>query len=154
MKVLLTCLVIISGMTIPFQLAANKRMGEVVKSPTLAVAIGLLVGSMILVVVTWSGLMGGMGGERGDLGAVSRAPWWVWLAGLMVAFSITVQIISAEHSGAGPILAFVVAGQLTAALVLDHFGALGMKQDPVRWWKIVGLIVMAAGAGVMQIKGK
>lgn len=150
MRWLIHVLVILSGMSIPPQLAANKRMGEEVRSPMLAVAMALILGGVALLGLNATGVQG----DRGDLTGATRVPWWVWLAGLMVAYSITIQIISAKQEGAGPMLAFVVAGQLTVALVLDHFGALGMKQDPVRWWKIAGLLVMATGAGVMQIKGK
>jgi transporter family-2 protein len=142
-------LVVVSGATIPVQIAVNKRLYETFRSPTVAVCATLLIGFTIATAVTLL-----VPAARGELSAAPRAPWWAWLGGLFIAFAITVQVLNAKHEGAGPIIALVVAGQLTAALVLDHLGALGMDREPIKWWKVVGTVAMAGGAALMQIKGK
>ena len=140
-------LVVVTGLTIPLQIAINKKLYEVVRSPVLATALTLSLGAILLGIVHLMGISG-----RGDLAAARGAPWWVWLGGVFVAFAITIQIINAKSEGGGPIVALIVAGQLASAMAVDHFGIMGMKQDPIRWWKILGALLMAGGAALLQIK--
>jgi transporter family-2 protein len=148
MRYLLLALVTISGATIPIQIAANKRLFEAVKSPVMAVALVLSAGAVLAWIISLT-----IPQARGELSGAADAPWWAWLAVVMIVFAIIIQIINAKQEGAGPLLALIVAGQLVCALVIDHLGALGMEREPIRWWKIVGVVAMAAGAAVMQIKG-
>lgn len=149
MKLLLTILVIISGMTIPLQIAANKRLFESLKSPLLTASVTLagaaVLGAAVMLLVP---------ATRGSIAGATTAPWWGWIGAVCIPFAISVQILSAKQNGAGPIIAFVVAGQLGCALVLDHFGWLEMKREPVRWWNLAGAVLMVAGAAVMQMRGK
>jgi transporter family-2 protein len=146
-KYLLMSLVLVSGMTIPVQIAANKRMSEAMRSPVLAVACvaAVALGALLLVNLFTAG-------RRGELAGAAQAPWWVWTAGLLLAFAVTIQVINAAHTGAGPIIALIIAGQLMAAMVIDHFGWLNMEQNPIRWWKLLGAVLMAGGAWLLQIK--
>ena len=149
MRYVLMALVMISGATIPVQIAANKKLSEAVKSPVLTVALVLLGGALIAALVSFA-----VPPARGELSGTSKAPWWAWSTVVLIVFAIAVQSLNAEQEGSGAILALIVAGQLTAALLIDHFGALGMEREPIRWWKIVGVIAMAGGAALMQIKSK
>ena len=149
MRYVLMALVVISGATIPVQIAANKKLSEAVKSPVLTVALVLLGGALIAALVSFA-----VPPARGELSETAKAPWWAWSTVVLIVFAITVQILNAEQEGSGAILALIVAGQLTAALLIDHFGALGMEREPIRWWKIVGVVAMAGGAALMQIKSK
>jgi transporter family-2 protein len=141
-------LVLVSGMLIPVQIASNKKLYEVVRSPVLAIALAMAVGAAVLAMLELARV------GDGTLSAVPKAPWWVWLGGLCIAFAVTIQVINARQEGMGPIMALIVAGELAAAMVVDHFGWLDIKQDPIRWWKIAGVILMAGGAALLQIKGK
>ncbi len=149
MRYLLLALVTISGATIPIQIAANKRLFEAVKSPALAVALVLTLGAILAWIISFT-----VPPARGELSGAAEAPWWAWVPAVLIVFAIVIQIINAKQESAGPLLALIVAGQLVAALLIDHFGALGMEREPIRWWKIVGVIAMAGGAAVMQIKSK
>jgi transporter family-2 protein len=37
-----------------------------------------------------------------------------------------------------------------AAVVMDHYGWLGVKQIPVNAWRIAGMLLLMAGAALMQ----
>ncbi|WP_373280508.1 DMT family transporter [Methylogaea oryzae] len=43
-------------------------------------------------------------------------------------------------------MAWVVAGQLRASLVLDHYGWLGFAVRPVNWQRLVGAALLLGGA--------
>ncbi len=148
MRYVLMGLVLVSGMLIPVQIASNKKLCEAVRSPVLAIALAMTSGAIVL------GLLAAARIGDGTLAAAPRVPWWAWLGGLCIAFAVTVQVINAREEGMGPIMALIIAGELAAAIVVDHFGWLDMKQDPIRWWKIVGVLLMAGGAAMLQIKGK
>jgi len=45
-----------------------------------------------------------------------------------------------------------VLGQLVAALVLDHFGWLGVPRIPINAWRIAGAVGLFVSALLMQHK--
>jgi transporter family-2 protein len=141
-------LVLVSGTLIPVQIASNKKLYEAVRSPVLAIALAMAIGAAVLAMLALARV------GDGTLSTVPKAPWWAWLGGLCIAFAVTIQVINARQEGIGPMMALIVAGQLAAALLVDHFGWLEMKQDPIRWWKMLGVLLMAGGAALLQIKGK
>jgi transporter family-2 protein len=149
MKYLLTVLVIISGATIPFQIAANKRIAEAVRSPAAAAALTIGIG-----LLTACGVAAVWPGARSSIASLRSIPWWAYLGGICLAFAIGVQIVQAKQESTGPIIALIVAGQLIAAVLLDHFGALGIQRNPVTVWKIAGVLLMAGGAFLLQSRAE
>jgi transporter family-2 protein len=55
---------------------------------------------------------------------------------------VTVTLISVAQIGAGNMFVLIVAGQLVTAVLMDHFGVLGMKPNPVSMQKIFGICFM------------
>jgi transporter family-2 protein len=147
MRYVLLSLLIVAGSLTSVQMATNKRLAESVKSPVLAVCLALLVGSASLTIVLLSGWLG-----RGQISQAPRAPWWAWLGGLYVAYSVTVEVANAMQNGLGPLAGLIVASSLASAMVIDHFGWLGMRQESINGWKITGAILLVIGASLMQIR--
>lgn len=52
----------------------------------------------------------------------------------------------------GPALYFglLVAGQLLASLLLEHFGALGLDAHPVSLGRVAGAILLITGAALIR----
>ena len=48
------------------------------------------------------------------------------------------------------LLALVVMGQMSAALLLEHFGWLGAVRHPVTWVRILGVLLIVAGAALVR----
>jgi bacterial/archaeal transporter family-2 protein len=130
MRYLILVLVVLGGAIIPVQVAANKRIEQAVRSPVLAAAIALFVGSIVLGLLSTTGWLG-----RGRISGAASAPWWVWLA-----------------VGAAAVIAATVFGQLSAAAVLDQFGWLGVPQVRLNWWRIGGAVLLLTGTVMMQRK--
>ncbi len=149
MRYVLMLLLVIAGSLTSVQMASNKRLAESVKSPLLAVSIALFVGWVSLTVVALSGLFG-----RGQISQAPRAAWWAWLGGVYVAYSVTVEVANAMRNGLGPLAGLIVASSLASAMVIDHFGWLGMRQESVNGWKITGAILLVIGASLMQVRTK
>jgi transporter family-2 protein len=146
MRYLILILVVLGGAVIPAQVAANKRMEQAVRSPVLAAAIALFVGSIALGAIAATGWLG-----RGRISGAASAPWWVWLAAACSIFTV-VSIIALPRVGAATVIAATVFGQLTAAAVLDQFGWLGVPQLRLNWWRIGGAVLLLGGTLMMQRK--
>ncbi len=47
--------------------------------------------------------------------------------------------------GAGGLTAVTIAGQLGLAMVIDHFGWLGVERSPITLAKVAGVVLLALG---------
>ena len=54
-------------------------------------------------------------------------------------------IVLLPSLGATTLIALVVAGQMAAAITLDHFGAFGLVQHPISISRLVGAALLIAG---------
>jgi len=85
---------------------------------------------------------------RAPLPEASRlagAPWWSWLGGLCGAFFVTMAIYLVPKMGAANYLSAMIAGQLLASIIIDHFGLLNSPIHPLSPGRIVGVLLIAAG---------
>ena len=46
----------------------------------------------------------------------------------------------------------IVAGQLFTALLMDHFGVLGMRENPISLQKMIGIVLVIGGAYLVNKK--
>ena len=85
---------------------------------------------------------------KGGLGQVSEARGlqWYWLTGgVLGAAYVTTVLVTVRSLGAGPVVAATIAGQLSASLVVDQLGLLGVEKDPITVGKVIGVVLLAAG---------
>jgi transporter family-2 protein len=76
---------------------------------------------------------------------LASIPLWAWFGGLFGAFYVAISTIVAAELGASSLLALAIAGQLLMALVIDHFGWLGLPVNPVTWARMAGVVLLGAG---------
>lgn len=148
MQYLLIALLALSGIGLPVQDALNAQLRTAIKSPMLGALISFLVGATALGILTALGVMG-----QGKPSELTKTPPWVWLGGgLLGAFAVTIGLIGIPKVSAGVVIAATVFGQLTAAVIIDHFGWLGVPRVPLNPWRIVGAIGLFACVLLMQKK--
>ena len=70
--------------------------------------------------------------------ALAAVPPWAWFGGLFGAFYVAISTIVAAELGATSLLALALAGQLVMALVVDHYGWLGLPENPITWVRLRG----------------
>lgn len=128
------------GASIAAQVGLNATMNKHVDSPMAAALINFAVGTAILfLIVVFS---------RGALPALAQAggaPWWAWGAGLLGAMYIAASAVFGPMIGGATFLALLVAGQMIAALALDHYGLLGFPERPLDAWRAAGVMLVVAG---------
>lgn len=81
---------------------------------------------------------------------VTAVPWWAWSGGVLGGVFILLMILLLPSLGAATLLALVVAGQMTAGIAMDHFGAFGLAQHPVSMSRLAGIVLIIGG--VLLIK--
>ena len=89
-------------------------------------------------------------GQR-SLSAFARAteqPWWMLLGGVMGLFIILTVTIAGSRIGVAATVGILIAGQLVMGAVIDRFGLFGTKQIPLHWPRLLGIVLLGAGAAL------
>lgn len=133
-------LALLAGVTTAYQPGLNARFAEhagaKVWGGVANFAVGLL--AMTIVAATF----------RAPPPAASRlgeGPWWMWLGGLCGAFFVTLALILVPRIGAATYLTAMIAGQLLASVVIDHFGHMGLPIREVTPGRVIGLLLIFGG---------
>jgi transporter family-2 protein len=137
-KGLSVLLVAAMGGMVAAQAPINGHLGENIgKFP--AALISFIGGTIILTLIVV------ISGEGFGQISGSGVPWYYFIGGLLGAAYISTVIFTVGTLGAGGITAATIAGQLTASILLDHFGALGLQPQAITWQRIAGACLLAAG---------
>ncbi len=137
---------IIAGASVPTQAGINAKLNIYTGSPVIASIISFLAGSATLIIyglVTRTPLP--------PMTAFTGAPWWIWIGGCLGAFYVASCIVIANKVGALSLVALILAGQMIASLILDHFGLIGYKVQPISFLKIAGILLIVAGIYCIRI---
>ena len=81
---------------------------------------------------------------------LGSAPWWVWTGGVFSATFIVVSTFLTPRLGVAVTLATIIVGQLSAALVVDHFGLFGGPVVRVSLARVAGVALLLAGITLMR----
>jgi transporter family-2 protein len=76
---------------------------------------------------------------------VADVPWWAWPGGVFGGAFILLVILLLPSLGAATLFALVIAGQVLAAVTLDHFGAFGLTPHPISFARLAGAALLIAG---------
>ncbi|QUI24004.1 DMT family transporter [Vallitalea pronyensis] len=76
---------------------------------------------------------------------------FLFTAGLIGIFNVTFNNICFIELGAALTLGLCLLGQLIASSIIDHFGLLGVKVNPLNLKKITGIIIMSIGIVIMIV---
>jgi bacterial/archaeal transporter family-2 protein len=96
----------------------------------------------LIAVATLAALTDGLGGIR----RIGDAPLHVAVGGGFAGALYVGSIVwTVRALGAGGLTAVTIAGQLGVAIVIDHFGWLGVEKSPITAAKIAGVALLALG---------
>lgn len=135
----------LAGAVVPFQAGSNAALGRALGHPLWATVASLLV-SLIVVLPVLIGMRAGLP----DIGTAARGPWWLWIGGIAGVAYITAALVLTPRLGAASFIVCVVAGQVVASLIIDHFGLMGLAAKPVNLARIAGVALIVLGMLVVQ----
>lgn len=147
MKILFYLLPVFAGVAITIQSGVNSQLRISIQHPLMAAFISFVVGTIalgLLLIFSKDTLPG--------MPHYSGVKWYQYTGGLLGAFVVTVTLISVSQIGAGNMFVLVVAGQLITAVLMDHFGVLGMKPNPISLQKFFGICLLVGGAYLVNKK--
>ena len=140
-------LAFLTGAGVAAQSVINARLGFLLGGAIWAAAVQFVVGLMLVLLAAAATRQPAP--VNVDLGG---APWWVWTGGAFGAAFIVVVILLTARIGATLTLASVIVGQLTAALVVDHYGLFGgtvVRLTPLR---VTGVALLLLGVTLLRWK--
>ena len=137
-------LALLAGVLVAVQAPTNAILSKASGSPIVAAFISFLIGTVALGAI--------MAGTAGRLFApeLRSVPWYAWIGGLYGAFFVAMAAFGAPRIGVGPLLTAAIAGQLLGAILLDHYGILGLARQPVSIEKIAGVALVLIGAWLVR----
>ncbi len=136
-------LALVAGVLMAVQAPTNALLGKASGSPVVAAFISFVVGTVALGVF--------VAGTSGRLFApLKSVPWYAWLGGFYGAFFVAIAAFGAPKIGVGPLLTAAIAGQLLGAILLDHYGLLGLTRQPVSMEKVGGVGLVLIGAWLVR----
>jgi transporter family-2 protein len=128
----------VAGALVALQAPINRGLGKAVGTFA-ASSISFLVGTLVLLLIT------AFSSSHVKLGGLSGLPWYYLVGGLLGAAYVTTVLVTVGSLGAGGVTAATIAGQLTAAVVIDRLGILGLTQKPLSAARVAGVALLALG---------
>ncbi|HXS44462.1 MAG TPA: DMT family transporter [Solirubrobacteraceae bacterium] len=129
----------VAGGLIALQAPVNSTLGR---------AVGTLQAAFVSFAIGTAALLVLAALARGGLGAIAdgrHVAWYSLAGGVLGAAYVTTALVTVRSLGAGGVTAATIAGQLATAVVVDHFGLLGVERQPVTALRLVGIALLAGG---------
>ncbi|GAB1256578.1 DMT family transporter [Aurantivibrio plasticivorans] len=79
------------------------------------------------------------------IGQLAAAPSWAYIGGIVVASYVLTITLLVPKMGAANAIIFVVAGQILTAVLIDHFGWLGVAVREISLPRIIGVTMIIGG---------
>jgi len=147
MKLLFYILPVLAGVAMTVQSGINAQLRAAISHPILAAFISFLGGTLVLALMLLFSKQ-----AIPALSAYSDISWYKFTGGLLGVFVVTVVLVSVIEIGAANMFVLIIAGQLFTALLMDHFGVLGMKPSPITLQKMIGIVCLIVGAYLVNRK--
>ena len=130
---------ILAGAANPFQSATNGELNKQLQQPVwagIAIYVTGLAGMLVIEALTRQRF------PAGNLGGVS---WWAWTGGLISIASTVAGLMFVQKLGSGIFTSLSLTASLLVSVLLDQFGALGLKQHSASPGRLIGCALLVAG---------
>lgn len=144
--ILLPLCALVAAMALPVQAAINAQLARALGNPVAAVAVSFGAGLFFLVLLVLTVFR-----DLPSAGEIVRIPPWLFVSGgaLGVLYLIG-NVVLVPRLGAAAMFSFAIAGQLTAALILDRIGFLGLAVREISMGRLAGAALVLVGAVMVR----
>lgn len=132
------------GAILPVQVALNTLLRRYVGEPMQVTFVSYLAGTLASLVICFF--------ARYPLPAspsLAQTSWWMWIGGCLGTLYVWSTIFATPKIGAALALALTIAGQMIAALFLDHYGAIGLAKHAASPTRIAGVVFVVLGVSLV-----
>ena len=126
------------GGLIALQPAINAGLGKATGNLAAAL-VSFGIGTLLLAVIV------ALAGQGGGLSETFTVPWYYLLGGVLGAAYVFTALVTVSTIGAGGVAAATITGQLTASVVIDRMGILGLEETPITWDRMLGVGLLLVG---------
>ena len=136
------------GVLNAMQTAANGYAGRVLGSGIRGSVVNFLVGLTLITILTAVTFF-----KNGSKIRFSEEPsrWWMWLGGVCGVSFITCNAIMSTLIGNGMTVVAGLIGSMTGGVLIDQLGLFETPKRPVTAAKIIGIVIMLAGAACIRL---
>ncbi len=132
------------GAILPVQVALNTLLRRYLGEPMQVTFVSYLAGTLASLAICLA--------ARYPLpasAALAQTSWWMWIGGCLGTLYVWSTIFATPRLGAALALALTLAGQMIAALFLDHYGAIGLARYPASPTRIAGVVLVVLGVSLV-----
>ena len=140
-------LAVLAGLAGAIQAAVMGVLGERVGVfPALAFSgiVAVVLAFAVLLVVKQS---------LGGVGDVLHQPAWLWVGGALSVLIILAITVAPPRIGIATTIGIIIALNLAVGAVIDRFGLFGYDRIVFGWPRLLGLLLLGAGAALSLHKG-
>jgi transporter family-2 protein len=143
MKAMFAALAVVAGIAVAFQGATNQGLQKATGiGPALVLnTVVVLIGTIALWLAT---------GTRTTF-FPRDASWPLYLGGVFGFVVIAAAVLVFPRLGAAYAIALMVCGQCLAAMVIDHYGLMGMEKNPATLPRAIGVALVVSGVAVFRL---
>lgn len=135
-------LALAAGLAGSVQAAVMGKLGErvgIFEALAFSTIVSIVIGLTTLLIVRQS---------FSGIGEAARQPVWLWTGGALSAFIVLAITVGPPRIGVTSTVALVIAGNLAMAALIDRFGWLGNDRIDLNWQRVLGIMLLAAGAAL------
>ena len=135
---------------IAIQAPINSRLGQALMGqPLMAALISFSIGTVTLFILCL------FRADFNNLGpTLLQQPLWKLTGGVLGALVVFCSALLPLKIGLGNFLFTVVVTQIIVALIIDHFGLIGMPTKSIDLWRFLGALVLLCGLFIFFFGGK
>jgi transporter family-2 protein len=145
MKAPLILLMLLIGVVLTLHLAMNAQVGLLVKNPRMANALFWAIGAATAIIIGFTGW------DPAFFTKLKEVPVWLLTAGAMGGALVFGIAWTMPRLGAGTAFVLLIAGQVVSGMIFSHFGLLGSPVEPISMMKVIGVILLVAGAAMVTL---
>jgi len=145
MKIPLIALMLLIGFVLTLHLAMNSQVGVILKNQKMGNAIFWTIGAITAILIGLSGW------DTNVFSRLKEVPLWLLTAGIMGGLLVFGIAWTMPQLGAGTAFVLLIAGQVISGMIFSHFGLLGSPVEPVSMIKVLGVILLIAGASIVTL---
>ena len=127
---------LISSVYMPMNSSVSKYLGSPLTASVTFYAVALITSIVLFILF----------GERETLNNIKSVPPYLFLTGFVSAFIVLSITFLIPVIGIRKLAIMTIAGQITMAMIVSHFGMLESPVDPITTRKLVGAGLLFIGA--------
>jgi transporter family-2 protein len=137
-------LAFLAGAVLPIQAGVNGALRTHLGHPVWASLVSFFVGTCTLGLYV---LVARLPLSETGFGGIA---FWKWTGGVLGAVYLSLVVLLTPRIGAATAFGLIIAGQLVASIVLDHFGWLGIPVHPLNAPRLLGVCLLLAGVFLVR----